>query len=228
MTVQNAIDMTREVMNAVGSGQWSDTTLQAWCGLAHWQIYANLLNANPYYRMQQVTVTQDSNGQFALSALTTGTGDTKKYFYRIRTVAQPSTPIAQVQFYYRKVNYEDFPNPQPNTSLPYVYYRFGDQFQVLPVTSGQQLVVTVSWRPPNPNQLSGTGITIDFPEGYEPLIPWRACQLALVKGGSETQAARDIQAKADVMEQQMLQDLGRETLWPTVARSFDLPEDWGA
>ena len=68
--------------------------------------------------------------------------------------------------------------------------------------------------------------SVDFPTGYEALIAWRACQLALLKGGNETQAARDLQVKADVMEAQMLMDLAREARWPIVAEAFDTAGDW--
>jgi hypothetical protein len=221
------VALTREVMDAVSSSEWSDATLTAWTGMAQWQLWANLLNANRYLNMQQVTVTQDSNGQFDVSSLTTGTGNTTKYFYRILSVAQPAGQTAQVQYFYRQSRYEDFPNPQPNTSLPYVWYRFGSKIQILPVASGQQLTITVNWRPPSIAQLSALADTITFPDGYEPLIAWRAAPLGLLKGGNETQAARDLQAKADVMEHQMLQDLGRESRWPIVAEAFDTAGDWG-
>lgn len=228
MTVQNAIDLTREIMNAVSSTQWSDTTLTTWCGMASWQLWANILNANRYWKMQQVTVTEDSSGQFNISSLNVGSGDTKTYFYRVLSVAQPAGQTAQVQYFYRQARYEDYPNPQPNTSLPYVWYQFGSKIQILPVASGQALTITTNYRPPSVSQLSGPSIAIDFPEGYEPLIPWRAAQMALVKGGSEVQAAADIKRKADDMENQMLQDLGRIARWPIIAESFDQPGDWAA
>ena len=226
LTVQNMIDQTREIMDAVGSGEWSDTTLTTWLGAAHWQLYANLLNANRYYQMQQVTVTEDSNGMFNLTDLSTGTTDTKKYFYRILTVSQQGTPAGVSQMYYRKVEFEQFPNPQPNTSLPYVYMQYGQKIAVLPVQSGTQLQVTVNYRPPNPAQLSGTSVTVDFPEGYELMVPWRAAQLGLLKGGNETQAAYDIKSKADDMEHQFLQDLGRVSKWPIFASATDDPSMW--
>jgi hypothetical protein len=226
-TVQNCIDDTREIMNATGSGQWTDTALRAWDGLAHWQLWGDLLSTNRYLKFQQVTVTQDSNGQFPLSSLTTGTTDSTKYWFRILAIAQPASPGAQVQYFYRQSRFEDFPNPQPNTSLPYVWYRIGDNVQILPVAAGISLSVSLNYRPPNPAQLASTSSTIDFPVGYEPLIAWRAAQLALVKGGSETQAAADIKATADRMESLMKEDLGRESRWPIVAEAFDVPGDWG-
>lgn len=230
MTVDQAVAMTREIMNATSSTQWSDAILTSWCGLSHWQLWANILNTNRYWKFQQVSVTQDSNGQIDTADLNTGSGDTKQYWYRILSVAQPqvaggASPAA-VQFFYRQARYEDWPNPQPNTSLPYIWYQRGAQLQIMPVAAGTNMTITTNYRPPSVSMLATGSSVIDFPDGYEALIPWRACQMALLKGGSETRAALDIKQKADDMEHQMLQDLGRISRWPMVAESFDLPSEW--
>lgn len=228
LTGTQAIAMTRDIMNATGSSQWSDATLLTWVGVAHWREYANLLNANRFYKMNQIaTLSQNSSGQIPFSSLSTGTGDTKKFLYRVITVAQNANSAAQNQFYYRQASYDQFPNPQPNTSLPYVWYRLGDQLQVLPVASGQLMQITVNWRPQRADRLSDPGVAIDFPDGYEELLPWRAAWLALTKGGSEVQAADDINRVAQGLTDVMLEDLGRDSTWPTIARSFDDPSDYG-
>jgi hypothetical protein len=226
MTLAQMIAMVREIMNAVSSTQWSDSTLQTWIGVAHWAEWANLLNINPQYYMQSVTVTQDTNGQFAITDLNVGSGDSKTFCYRIQTVAQPAGPTSQVQYFYRQSQYRDYPNPQPNTALPYVWYQLGQKIQILPVAAGQSMTVTTSYRPPRADTLSATSVTVDFPMGYAELVPWSACEAALLKGGSEVQAARDITAKANTLRELMLQDLGRFGPWPIVAQSFDLKEDW--
>lgn len=226
MTTQNMTDMMREIMNAAGSSQWTDANLGIWCGMAHWKLWADLLGKNRNYRMQQVNVTEDTNGQFDLSLLNTGSGDSEQYYFHILTVAQPASPGAQVQFYYRQAEYDQFPNPQPNTSLPYVWYQFGSKVQVLPVAPGQGLQITTNWRPPRPDWLSATSVAVDFPEGYAQVVPWWAASMALVKGGNETQAAMDIRNTAELMRDDFLQEIGRISTWPIIARSFDNPEDW--
>ncbi len=230
-TVQELIDQTREIMNATNSTQWSDATLRSWCGMSHWQLWANILNANRYWKFQQVGLTQDSSGLLNISGLNVGSGDSKTYFYRVLSVANPQVASgassAAVQFFYRQARYEDFPNPQPNTSLPYIWYQRGAQLQIMPIAAGQLMTITTNYRPPNPSQLATVNSTVDFPDGYEALIPWRACQLALLKGGSETQAARDLKRMADDMEAQMLMDLGRISKWPIVAEAFDDASAWG-
>lgn len=228
MTRDEAVAMTLEIMNATGSNQWSSATILTWVGVSHWREYANLLNINRFYKMQQVTLSQDANGQMPFSSLTTGTTDAKKYFYRVITVAQQATPTGNTPFYYSHSAYDQFPNPQPNTALPYIWYRFGDQMQVYPALSGQSMTVTVNYRPQRADRLSTGSIAIDFPDGYEELIPWRAAWLALTKGGSEVNAADDINQVADALERTMLEDLGRESTWPIIARAFDSPQDWGA
>ena len=227
MTQAQLLAALRDEMNAAGSGQWSDATLLSWLGLASWQEWANILNANNVYYSQNVTVTQDSNGQFAISALTTGSGDTQKNFYRVLTIAQPQG-TQQPQLFYRQTRYQDYPNPQPNQStyLSGLWYRIGTQIQVMPVAAGQQMSVQVNYRPPRVDQLSTGSIAVDFPDGYEMLLVHDAAAYALLKGGSEAQAAALIQAKGDTIRNMMMLDIGREGTWPKIALSFDRPEDY--
>lgn len=228
MTLQEATDTTREVMNAVGSGQWSDLILRRWVGVAHHAEYADLLNANRFYTSQQVIVAQDANGQVPVVNLSTGYGDSAQRFYRMLSVSQNAGNTATVQFFYRQSSYEQFPNPQPNTSLPYVWYRMGDNIQILPVASGQQIVFTTNWRPTRADKLASPQSTITFPDDYEDLIPWRAAAMALAKGGSEVDAAKSVLDVYQPLHDSMMLDLGREGTWPIVARAFDQAEDWGS
>lgn len=227
MTQAQLLAATRDQMNATGSPQWSDSTLLSWLGLAHWQEWANLLNANNVYYSQNITVTQDVNGQFPIANLTTGSGDAQKNFYRILTLAQP-TSVTQPQLFYRNTRYQDYPNPQPNqqTYLSGLWYRLGTQIQVMPVQNGQTMAVQVNYRPPRVDQLSGSGVTVDFPDGYEMLLVLMAGVFALQKGGNEAQAAAVLKATADMVRAQMMMDLGRQTTWPIVATAFDRTEDW--
>jgi hypothetical protein len=221
LTLQQAIELTREIMNAVSSGQWSDPTLRTWVGLAHWAEWADILGVNNAYYMQTITTSQNSSGQVAMSALSTGSGNTGKYWYRILDVADSAG-----QFHYRNARYRQYPNPQVNVG-PYIWYPFGRNLQLSPIANGQSMAITVNYRPPRADALASLSDTIDFPDGYAEVIPWRAAKLALVKGGSETQAAIDTWGVGKELHDRMLQDLGRESTWPIVADSFDSPEDWG-
>lgn len=218
--------MLREIIDATDSTEWSDATLRSWLGQAQWKLQADLLGVNNTYYTNSVSVTQDSSGQFSVSDLNTGTTDTKKYFFRVLSLAMPTTPVGQIQFYYRQSRYQEFPNPQPNTALPYVWYRLGSKIQVLPIAAGQALTVMTSYRPPRVDQLSATSVAVDFPDGYETLVPWWAASTALVKGGNEPQAAQTIRRTAEEMRDNFLQEQGRQGTWPIVAQAFDLSSDW--
>ena len=227
MTQAQLLAALTDEMNATGSTQWSSGTLLSWLDLAFWQEWANILNANNVYYSQSVTVTQDVNGQFAISALTTGAADAVKNFYRILSLAQPQGGN-QPQLFYRQTRYKDYPNPQPNqgTYLSGLWYRIGTQIQVMPVANGQQMSVQVNYRPPRPSQLSGSSVVVDFPDGYEMLLVFVAAMFALNKGGSETPAANTMAQMATEIRSMMLMDLARQGTWPIVAESFDRPEDW--
>ena len=228
MTQAQLLAALTDEMNATGSSQWSPATLLSWLDLAFWQEWANILNANNVYYSQSVTVTLDSNGQFAISALTNGSADAVKNFYRVLSLAQPQGGN-QPCLFYRQTRYQDYPNPQPNqgTYLSGLWYRLGQQIQVMPVQSGLQLSVQVNYRPPRPSQLSGSSVVVDFPDGYEMLLVFVAAMYALNKGGSETEAAGTMSVMATNIRAMMLMDLARQGTWPIVATAFDSPQDWG-
>lgn len=228
MTRAQLTSMAREVADAVGSPRWSDSTIQSWLGLAQWQELGNLLNANRQYYMNVVQPYMDSNGRFLMSELTTGTGDSTKNFYRVLTMSQPNTSAATAQVYYRKVNYEEYPNPQPSTSLPYVWYDYGDEIQILPAVGGLQMNVVCNYRPARVDQLVADSSVVPFPDGYESLLALMAGARMLDKGGAEANAAAILRGEAEQIREQMLMDLGRRSTMPIIARAFDDPLGWGS
>lgn len=228
MTREQLRDFTRDVADAQDSARWSDDTIDALLGLAQWQEQAGLLNANRQFYMQRVDVTQDDDGRFEVADLTTGSGNTTKHFYRIITVAQPNTAAATAQLYYRETNYEQYPNPQPTTSLPYVWYRYGAEIQIIPQCGGQEMSIVVNYRTVPVDQLDDDDDDVQFPEGYEKLLGFVAGAMMLDKGGAEAGAANVLLANAESIRQSMLLDLGRTGTMPIIARAFDNPQDWGS
>lgn len=229
MTREELVAFTREVSDMVDSPRWSDAAIQRLLGLAQWQELANLLNANnQYYMNGPITVTQDSSGQFDIADLTTGSGNSVKNFYRVQTLGNPSGGADGTSgpLFYREVKYTLFPNPQPSTSLPYVWYRFGDVIQVLPANSGQQMQVVVNYRPCRVEELADDGDDVPFPDGYETLLAYVAGAMMLDKGGAESTAANALLANAQSIRDTMLLDLGRSSVQPIVAGAFDNASDW--
>lgn len=228
MTREDLTSLTREVADMVDSPRWSDANIQKLLGLAQWQELAGLLNANRMYYVNTVTPTQDSDGQFDVTDLTSGSGNSVKNFYRVITMAQPNNSAATAQLYYREATFEEFPNPQPSTSLPYVWYRFGDVIQILPAVGGQQMSVVVNYRPCRIDLLADDADNVPFPDGYEAMLAYVAGAMMLDKGGQESGAANALLANAESVRQSMLLDLGRSSTMPTIARAFDNRQDWGS
>lgn len=226
ITRTELIALTRELADAVDSPRWSDSSIRTLLGLAQWQELAGLLNANNQFYTNTLTPTQDDDGRFAISDLTSGSGDAVKNFYRVLTVAQPNTSSSTAQIYYREVPYVLYPNPQPSTSMPYCWYRFGSNIQILPAVGGQQMSLVVNYRPCRVDQLANGSSTVPFPDGYEALLAYVAGAMMLDKGGAESGGANVLLANAESVRAGMLLDLGRMSTQPIIARAFDDPRDW--
>lgn len=226
--------MARELADAVDSPRWSDANIQRLLGFHQWIELGKLLNANNQYYVNgtanDLTVTQDENGQFNWSDFTTGTGDSVKTVYRVITLGQPSGGADGTSgpLYYSWVPFIRYPNPQPSTSLPYVWTRIGSKVQILPAVDGQQLVAVVNYRPCRVEDLAADSSDVPFPDGYELLLPYLAGAAMLDKGGAEAGAANVLLANAEAIRSDMMLDLGRMSTQPVIAQSFDNPTDWGS
>ena len=225
--------LARELADAVDSPRWSDGSIQSLLGLAQWTELGKLLNVNNQYYTNgaagDLTVTQDSNGQFNWSDLTTGSGDSVKTVYRVITLGQPagSAQGSSGPLYYKWVPYIRYPAPQPSTSLPYVWTVVGTKVQVQPAVSGQQMQAVVNYRPCQVQNLSADSVAVPFPDGYEQLLAYLAGAMMLDKGGAEAGAANVLLANAESIRNDMFLDLGRNSTQPTIAQTFDNPQDWG-
>lgn len=222
MTVTQHIDMIRQVADAADTTRWPSAVVKTWLGLVHRQEWRNILNANNAYRVVQLTVTEDANGQFAKSDLQTGSGDTLQTCYRILSLSD------QQQFYYRQVRYQDYPAPQAATTLPYVWYEYGTQIQMLPAVAGNVVTATFNAVPQRADLLSADSVVVDFPEDYETLLDYAAAAHLAMKGGLETPQALQYRAMADAIREEMLLDIRRLSKDPTRVRPLDSALDWGS
>lgn len=226
--------MARELADAVDSPRWSDATIQSLLGLHQWIELGKLLNANNQYYINGgdglLTVTQDSNGQFNWTDFNSGSGDSVKTVYRVLTLGQPSGGGGggtSGPLYYKEVPFVRYPNPQPSTSLPYVWYRIGTKVQILPAVSGQILSAVVNYRPCRVENLAADASAVPFPDGYEMMLPYLAGAAMLDKGGAESGAANVLLANAESIRSDMMLDLGRMSTGPIIAQASDSPQDWG-
>lgn len=220
----------RQFADAVGSPKWSDAEVRALLGLVHWQEFKNILNANNQYTLAFVTPTEDANGQFLLTALDTGSGDSALTHYRVQSVAQNASGGALgvgPYFYYKQVEYRDYPVPQSNTMMPYVWYMFGSSIQVMPVQPGTVLTVCVNQLPCRADLLASDASLVTFPDGYETLLSYATAAQMLMKAGEETPAATACKLQADEIREPMLMDLRRTSVGPTLFRAMDMAAEWG-
>lgn len=233
MTRGELTDFTRELADAVDSDRWSDANIQRLLGLHQWIELGKLLNANQQYYINggalDLIVTQDSNGQFNWSDFTTGSGDDVKTVYRVITLGLPSggQDGTSGPLYYSWVPFIRYPNPQPSTSLPYVWTRIGSKVQVLPAVAGQQLTAVVNYRPCKVQDLASDDSVVPFPDGYETMLGYLAGAAMLDKGGAEAGAANVLLANAESIRADMMLDLGRMSTQPIIAQAMDNPSDWG-
>ncbi len=232
MTVAQLVTAAQEFADAAGSPRWSTTTIAQYVGFEQWRAQARLLNANnQYYVNGPVTVSPNvSTGEFSISDLTTGSGDSAKNFYRVLLLGLPAgSPSGTTgPLWYREApSMEMYPPTQPSTVLPYVWYQKGTVIQTLPVNAGAQLQVYCNYRPPRADQLSATSVTVDFPDGYELGLALKVAARMLYKGGSESLAAATLDAQGEDILNDMLMDLGRRGTKPIIARAMDLAQDWG-
>lgn len=231
MTVAQLIAMAQELADAVGSPRWTTANITTYIGWEQWNNQARLLNANnQYYVNGPVTVTPNVTvGTFPLSDLDTGTGDSKKYFYRMQLIGLPSGGTSGTSgplWYAHAPSMQQYPPTQPSTVLPYVWYQMGSVIQTLPVNSGPTLQVYCNYRPPRADQLSATSVTVDYPEGYELGLAYAAASTMLTKGGAEMVASAALRQRADDILESMLFDLGRRGTGPIIQRAMDSASDY--
>lgn len=221
MTVAQHVAMIRQVADAEDTTRWPASVVKTWLGLVHRQEWRNILNANNSYRIVQLTVTEDANGQFPKSALASGSADTLLSCYRILSLSD------EQQLYYRQVRYQDYPYPQAATALPYVWYEYGDKIQMLPAVAGNIVTATFNAVPQRADLLSSDNVAVDFPDDYETLLDYATAAHLAMKGGLETTQALQYRAMADAIREEMLLDIRRLSKDPTRVRSMDSSLDWG-
>jgi len=218
------LSRTREWMDATGSDRWSDAFLYALLGLKFREEWEGVLDAAPTYRFAQRSVTTDANGQFALSALASGSGDTAQTAYKLITVTDGTV-------LYRETDYARVPLATSGTynglEFDRSYYLIGDTVQVLPTAAGLALTVAVNWVPTPIDQLSGDAVTADFVDGYENLVALLAAADALAKGGTETGATGDLRALAQTYRQGLYASVQRRTTTPMFLGFSDSSIAWG-
>ena len=228
VTRAQLVSDTREFMDAVGpsgqaSGRWSDSLIKTVLNSvfdAEWDL---LLDSAPYYTFAQRQVTTDANGQVALSALNSGSGDSQQNFRRAISVSDGNVLYSETRF-------QDVPLATTTNYLPTyprMYYQAGTVFQILPVSAGVALYIACNWKPTALLDLASDSSTVEYPDNSHLILVYAAAAQLLRKGGSEATEANVLSRMADEERSTMLDNLRRRTTNPTRLAYPDLKYEWG-
>ena len=184
------MEEVRNIMDADGSGRWTDGTIRRHLGLVHQQLWREILDANNTYRKGTRTVYPDTDGLVPLRDLNGGSGDTLERFYRILTDHHGNGGVVRGEVLYREGVFAHTQTAGATSAWSGsggMFLLDGSNLQVYPKVT-DELTVYVSHTPARIDELSGDGITAEFPEGYELAVAYRAAALLLAKGGAEDDA----------------------------------------
>lgn len=222
ITRAQLVSDTREYMDAVGSDRWSDSFIKTVLDAVYDAEWSNILNAAPYYRFALRQVTTDVNGQVALTALNSGSGNAQENFYRVMSVSDGNVLYSETRF-------QDVPLATTTNYLPNyarMYYMTGSYLQALPVATGVGLYVGVNYKPTALLDLSSDTTTIDWPPSSHLVLVYQGAYQLLQKGGAEASAAANLRRIADEERSTLLDDLRRQTINPTRMAYPDARFDW--
>lgn len=220
---------TQQFADAANSGRWDDTAgstgeIDRLLGDEFDRAWRRILNANPYYRVSKRTPTSDADGKYAISDLSSGSGDSAERFYRILRVA-----INNITYPYQPRSEQEFLAETLQLYRGYYWFHEGTNIVAMPISASTQATgIWVNWLPTRIDNLSADSVAPDFPDGYEHILCRKAAARMLEKGAAEAGAAQYLDAKADEMEAEMLQDLARLSIDARQPAYNDASADWGS
>lgn len=228
VTLSQLISDTREFMDAVGpsgqaSGRWSESLIKTVLNQVFDSEWDLLLDAAPYYTFAMRDVTTDANGQVALTALDSGSGDSQQNMRRILSVSDGNVLYSETRF-------QDVPLATTTNYLPTyprMYYIAGDNIQILPVSSGVALKVGVNHKPTALLDLASNASTVTYPANSHLVLVYAAASQLLRKGGSEVNQAMALAKMAEEERAALFDNIRRRTINPTRMAYPDLKYEWG-
>lgn len=211
--------------DAVGSGRWDTSAgtgseTDQVIAVAYDREWIRVLDAAPDLRVTKHTATTDTNGQVAASDFSSSSAR----FHRVFALYGPNGAV------YRKGHFRDYVASDEQPSWDRVWYRVGQNLQVLPRESGATVKVWVVSLPTTFTGLAD-GAAISVPtdaqeETFTEIVALEAAALLLFKGGAEMSAGQALQQQAEGLRRQMLNDLARVAEGPTQMRYGDDALDW--
>lgn len=210
LRTMRAMDATNP--NNTYSARWNTTAGAAGevdpiLGFIHAREWKRILNALPYYRMSERSLTSDATtGRYSIADLSTA--DEK--FYRLLAFAVDDL------VYYPDDFRRNVPTPSAinaNTNR-FVVYRMGNVLATMPVQYSKAATAWVNITPMRVEDLADDTTTVTFPDDYEYILVYESAAHLMAKGGAELEAAQMYRGLAEEMRRDMLQDLARFSIAP--------------
>lgn len=211
-------------MDATDSGRWLPAEVDRKNGATFDALWRNILNANPYYLVGQRTPTSDSDGRYLIDDLSTETGDLSERFYRILGVQIDGYlydgPVQLTDWASRALS--------GNTADQRVWYQEGRKIVAMPIQASKLAdAFWVNYIPQRPDLLEGDDSEINFPDGHEEVLITLSAARLLSKGAAETQAAAELRAMIRPDYDELMADVARTSIRPTMIQYGDTSFDWG-
>lgn len=186
------------------------------------QEWRRILDASAFYRVGRRTVTSDSSGYYDIADLSTGTGDDTERLYKVIAFTSGSIVYEQTKL----TNYLLAPENGLSNFPQWLWFFEGDQIMALPKQQSQTALVIVNHIPTRFDNLLEEDSDVTWPDGYENVLVWSSAAKLLDKGGVETGAAVALEARAEALRKDMLEDLIRRSLKPLGPIYADSAIEW--
>lgn len=205
------------------ASDYPDQLIRGFASMVHLDEWRKVLGVNPYYRTASFTLTVDANRQIPLASLSTGAGNSKQTFHRVLEVVTDGGE----NLTYTQPDRLRLVNQAAVQTTTRLWTRVGTAIQCYGVTAGDTVHVLVNWLPTAAGDLASVADTVDWIDGWEPILWYEIAAHLLAKAGRETTEARELMGMAEVQRQKLLQDVGRDASQPYVLGANDEPWEWG-
>lgn len=223
ITLETLISDTRDFADAPSTAdRWGEGYVLRILSSVYDAEWSNILNAAPYYRFAQRSVTTSSTGVFAMTSLDGGSGDSEQNWYRVLSMTDGNSAV------YKQVDFADVPLATTTNylnSYEKLWYLAGTDVQILPA-SAVALTISVNHKPTSLDDLASTASIITFPANSHIVLAAEAAALMLLKGGSESGPANSLFQLAERERARMLLDIQRRSINPLILRPTDSAADW--
>lgn len=200
-------------------------------GTALDRIWRRILDANRFYRMSLKTPSSDAQGRYLLSDLSVSAGDAQERLYRVLNLS-----IDNYAYDDKCDDAEDLfltwvlaaSNAGGAATGRRVWWRGGNFIYTLPIQPNRiATLCTVNHIPTAFDKLSGDGVLVEFPEGFEDVGINEAAADLLMKGAKETDASAELRINGKERMTEMLEYVARFTTKPSQVRYNDDASAWG-